>query len=108
MYKLHSTVCTMATLQSELELCLQGCISSIWTKSPKTVTHHKGTQGSQSAATPCTEMVEACQMSHLKTLPLVTGVLPYVRVRLCHPGAMLMGTQYCTKPAVGVVALVEL
>ena len=53
-------------------------------------------------------MVRACQITHLKTLPLVTGVLPYVRVRLCHPGAILMGTQYCTKPAVGVLALVEL
>lgn len=53
-------------------------------------------------------ILAALMTKNLKTLPLVTGVLPYVRVRLCHPGAILMGTQYCTKPAVGVLALVEL
>ena len=94
--------------QSEPELCLRRCISSIWKHSPKTVTQYNDTAGSQHAATPCADKVMAFRLSHLKTLPLVTGVLPYVRVRLCHPGAMLMGTQYCTKPAVGVVALVEL
>ena len=94
--------------QSEAELCLRRRIRSIWKQSPKIVTQHSDTAGSQHAATPCTAKVMASRLHHLKTLPLVTGVLPYVRVRLCHPGAMLMGTQYCTKPAVGVVALVEL